>query len=160
MLSPIFIGMRESCLVKLDEIKGDSSFSSKFSLILFWPGGSCLMEFDESKDSDGFSSKLMFVSGLVLPSAECSAGILMDRRMSRQRVFYLNSTKMAQDACVSSNFLLISSKQTEHDFRQFDENVLKCRISSDSLLFLENMQSAIVRLPANSTELPKYAGFC
>ena len=54
------------------------------------------MEFDETKDSDVFSSKFMFVSGLVLPSAECSAGILMDRRMSRQSKFCSNSTKMAK----------------------------------------------------------------
>ena len=93
------------------------------------------MEFDETKDCDGFSSKLMFFSGLVLPSAECSAGILMDKRMSRQRIFCSNSTKMAKDACFSSNFLLISSRQTEHDFRVFDENALKCRISSNSDFF-------------------------
>ena len=83
------------------------------------------MEFDETKDSDIFSSKLMFISGLVLPFAECSAGILMDRRMSRQRVFCSNSTKMAKDACLSSNFLLTSSRQTEHVFGEFDEKSVK-----------------------------------
>ena len=115
--------------------QGDCSFSSNFSLILIWPEEACLMEFDETKDSDGFSSKLMFVSGVVLPPVECSAGILMDRRMSRQRVFCSNSTKMAQDACFSSNFHLTSSKQAERDFREFDENVLRSRISSNSDFF-------------------------
>ena len=115
--------------------QGDCSFSSKFSLVLIWLGGGCLMEFDETKDCDGFSSKLMFISGLVLPSAGCSAGILMDRRMSRQRVFCSNSTKMAKVACFSSNFLLTSSKQAEHVFGEFDEKSSKSRISLNSVLF-------------------------
>ena len=53
----------------------------------------------------------------------------MDRRTSKQRIFFSDSTKMAQDDCFSSNFLITSSRQTEHDFWEFDENVLKCRIS-------------------------------
>ena len=70
-------------MLEFDETKGRYAFSSKFSLILIWPKEACLMEFDETKDSDGFSSKLMLVSGVVLPPVECSAGILMDRGMSR-----------------------------------------------------------------------------
>ena len=95
-LSLIFIKPGDVYLVEFDETKSDHVFSSNFSLILIWPEEACLMEFDETKDCNGFSSKLMFISGLVLPSAECSAGILMDRRMSRQSVFCSNSTKMAK----------------------------------------------------------------
>ena len=35
----------------------------------------------------------------------------------------------------SSNFLLISSKQAEHDFRQFDKKSSKSRISLNSNIF-------------------------